>query len=286
MMRSWTLRSMNSKQNTNNPLAKRISHSTQYDPTQLFAIPRLESRKALNIYNNSTFYGVDIWNGYELSWLGQHGVPQIAVAIIKVSADSTNIVESKSVKLYLNSFNQTKFVSEQEVATTIQTDIQSKVQGLVEVKLVPPNQFKNYGICDPDGICIDYQDCIIETYEVTPSYLTTEDPAIKERLYSNLLRTLCPVTMQPDWATVVVEYKGQQIAREGLLKYIVSYREHMGFHESCVENIFVDIMNRCKPTRLAVQAFFTRRGGLDINPFRSTEPDKAQAATDVRLFRQ
>lgn len=252
------------------PLGRRVEYLGEYDPSLLFPIGRTVGRSELSIEAPLPFHGVDIWNAFEVSWLGSGGLPRIAVAEIRVSADSVNIVESKSVKLYLNSFNQSRFNSVEEVSATIERDLGRAVDGDVTVSLILSAQFSVLDCRQPEGICLDGQELVVEHYSPVPTLLQTGASHAEETLYSHLLRTLCPVTGQPDWATVTIDYSGPVIDHQGLLAYLVSFRQHQGFHESCVERIFMDIMTYCKPAQLTVGARFTRRGGIDINPVRST----------------
>ena len=226
---------------------------------------------------------MDIWFAYELSWLNTNGKPRVAIGEFVFPCESKSIIESKSFKLYLNSFNQTKFKSLEEVRLIIETDLTKLVEAKVEVNLftLENDVFqieKKY-----QGQCIDELDISIENYELSSDYLMTGSNVINEILYSNLLRSNCPITNQPDWGTIFVSYSGLEINHEGLLKYIISYREHNEFHEQCVERIFQDILTICAPTSLSVYAKYTRRGGLDINPYRSTENI---APKRFRLIRQ
>jgi 7-cyano-7-deazaguanine reductase len=265
------------------PLGERASHSEAYDPRQLFPIPRAAARSELAVSLPLPFFGEDIWNAYELSWLDPKGVPRIAVATIRFAADTLNLLESKSVKLYLNSFYQTSFSTSEEVAAIMETDLRAAAQGDVSVALALPEHFDILSITEPEGICLDRLATGTDTYLPDPGLLATHGRHTSQRLYSNLLRTRCPVTGQPDWATIIIDYAGPAIDREGLLRYIISFREHAGFHENCVERIFVDIADRCRPENLIVLARFTRRGGIDINPFRST---RKTAMPNQRLARQ
>jgi 7-cyano-7-deazaguanine reductase len=245
----------------------------QYNPSLLFPIPRSIKREELGIINNNVFFGVDIWNAYEFSWLNAKGKPQVAIIEFIFSADSINIIESKSFKLYLNSFNQTKFNSIDEIKHTLQKDLKNACQGMVSIKIIQPHEFdiafKNQ-LVSPQGLCLDRLDIEIEEYNPNTSFLKlASQDKVEEVLYSNLLKSNCLVTGQPDWASVQIGYSGCQIEQEGLLKYLIGFRNHQEFHEQCVERIFCDIMKTCKPSKLYVYAQYTRRGGLDINPFRS-----------------
>ncbi|MBI9087918.1 MAG: NADPH-dependent 7-cyano-7-deazaguanine reductase QueF [Desulfobacterium sp.] len=274
---------MNQTLNKNIPLGKSVGHSETYAPSHLFPVPRKESRKALGLVSALPFHGVDIWNAYELSWLTPKGKPCVAMGEFSFPCTSKHIVESKSLKLYLNSLNQTCFDAPETVARTIQKDLSVAAGAQAAVTLLMPEEFAKMQICSPQGDCLDGLDLGMDTYTREPGYLTTRSVKAEEQLYSRLLRTNCPVTGQPDWATVMIDYSGNAIDHAGLLRYIVSFRQHTGFHENCVERIFMDIVNRCQPDRLSVNARFTRRGGLDINPQRSTNEKRFP---NIRLARQ
>lgn len=266
-----------------NPLGKKISHAKKYDPSQLFPIEREEARRLLSI-EKPPFTGADIWNCYEISWLNSSGKPKIGIGRFTVPFDSRFIVESKSMKLYLNSFNQTRFGSVSEVKKAIATDLSFACGSTVDVSIILPEDFNQEMIQNPKGVCIDDIDITMEKYELSSDYLKTNSScSADELIYSNLLRTNCPVTNQPDWATLFINYSGKEIEKASLLKYIVSFREHSGFHENCVETIFMDILNICKPEKLLVNARFTRRGGIDINPYRS---NYGVTLDDERVIRQ
>ena len=268
------------------PLGQNTGYVCKYDPGQLFAIPRTNSWQHRG-YAHAPFYGCDIWNAYELSWLNSKGLPQAATAECRVSCTSPFLIESKSFKLYLNSFNLSRFKSVNEVRQHMLEDL-SKVAGAeVAVEIQSLNAHASMG--ELEGECIDQLDVEIEHYQPAPQLLhidreqNSEGETVKRQLYSHLLKSNCPVTGQPDWASIQIEYRGLPINKEGLLKYLVSYREHGDFHEQCVEQIFLDILERCKPERLSVYARYLRRGGLDINPFRSTEKSSPD---NRRLVRQ
>ena len=261
---------MNQMTGGNIPLGRKVSHSREYDPGQLFAVPRADARNSLGIGTKLPFYGGDLWNAYEISWLNRKGKPCVAMAEFFFPVTSTNIIESKSLKLYLNSFNQTCFDSFREVAAAMKRDLCRVAAGDVSVSLTLPAQFYLSKLTEPEGICLDDQDIRIGHYRLWPDFLTSGGRVCTESLFSNLLKTNCPVTGQPDWATVVINYTGPGIDHAGLLRYLVSFRDHTGFHENCAERIFVDITKRCRPEKLVVHAYFTRRGGIDINPCRSS----------------
>lgn len=258
-----------------NPLGQTTEYKTQYDPSLLFPIPRAESRKGLGVStDNLPFFGVDVWTGYELSWLDQSGKPRVAVAEFFVPCQSEFIVESKSFKLYLNSFNQTKLASSNELVERLTRDLSAVTGAEVRVELYSLNDSKSplAAIAPLGGICIDGIEASIDRYSPDKHLLklSTASEVVEETLYSHLLKTNCPVTGQPDWATLIVSYRGKKIDPESLLKFVVSYREHQDFHEHCVESIYMALQEMCSPEQLCVLARYTRRGGLDINPLRSS----------------
>lgn len=245
------------------PLGKATVYASQYDASLLFPIPRAGAREQIGITSALPFFGTDIWNAYELSWLNARGKPQVAVATFYVPAESPNIVESKSFKLYLGSFAQSKFDSVDAVRDVLKRDVSAACGASVSVQLVSPHDFGKLEMDELDGLSLDRLDLDADVYEPDPSLLSAaEDEApVEETLVSDLLKSNCPVTGQPDWGSVQIHYVGPQIDHAGLLRYIISFRNHTGFHEQCVERIFLDIMHRCKPVKLAVYARYTRRGG-------------------------
>lgn len=265
------------------PLGKLTEYVSNYSPNLLFPIARQVSRQALSLGSVLPFCGVDVWTAYEISWLDDCGKPQVAIAEFSIPCDSEFIVESKSFKLYLNSFNQSRFSSLLQVADTLIKDLSLVVGVTVSVNLCRLPDFRRT-IDSPQGTLIDDLVVSIEHYHPEPGLLTVGEEIVEEILYSDLLKTNCPVTGQPDWASVQIAYRGSKIDRENLLRYIVSFREHQDFHEHCVERMFVDILTRCQPEKLSVYARYTRRGGLDINPFRTT--DAAEIPPSLRLVRQ
>jgi len=275
------------------PLGQKTQYVSEYDSSLLFPISREQSRAGLSIVaGDLPFTGVDIWTGYELSWLDQSGKPQVAVAEFTVPCDSPHIVESKSFKLYLNSFNQTRFDSWSAVVSTLEKDLGAAVGATVGVKVMPLAGVKDSAemlSCEFIGqLAADSIDDLaveIVDYHPNPALLqcNSGQSVVTEAFCSDLLKTNCPVTGQPDWASVYIRYRGAPIQRESLLKYIVSFREHQDFHEHCVERMFTDILARCQPEALTVYARYTRRGGLDINPFRTNCGDVPPA---IRLIRQ
>ncbi|WP_255989451.1 NADPH-dependent 7-cyano-7-deazaguanine reductase QueF [Chitinolyticbacter albus] len=253
------------------PLGKAVQYQAEYDASLLFPIPRQGKRDEIGVTGTLPFMGADIWNGYELSWLNPRGKPQVAIAVFEFPADSTNIVESKSFKLYLNSFNQTRLANADAVATLLRDDLSQAVGAPVRVQLIEPDDFTGQRLMELEGYCIDNLDIEVDQYQPAPQLLRCDDAdaPVNEVLTSNLLKSNCLVTGQPDWASMQIRYLGQPINRESLLRYLISFRQHNEFHEQCVERIFMDLMRACKPMKLAVYARYTRRGGLDINPYRS-----------------
>ncbi len=258
-------------------LGKETDYKFEYDKSLIFPIGRDENRKKLNlpkaiIDHNLPFYGVDIWTGYELSWLNVKGKPVVAIARFTIPAFSKNIVESKSFKLYLNSFNQTKFSNNSDVQKRLQDDLSEGFGADIHVELFSVAQFPLNQ--ENLGTNIDELDIEVTEYKPNGALLSVGENIVKETLHSHLLKSNCPVTGQPDWATLVVEYEGLKIDQEALLKYLISYRAHDDFHEHCVEQIFCDLCAAGNFTQLTVSARYTRRGGLDINPTRSLTPVK------------
>ena len=264
-------------------LGKVTEYSEIYTPDLLQAVPRSMNRVELNLTAELPFYGTDRWNGYELSWLNTKGKPQIAIMRCEVPASSPNLVESKSFKLYLNSFNQSYFESLELVAEALTKDLSQCAGEKVKVMLFKPAEFSQMQISSFDAVSIDDLDIEVKDYQLDTSNLTASGEYIEETLTSDLLKSNCLITNQPDWGSVFIRYQGQQINREGLLRYLISFRQHNEFHEQCVERIFCDIMANCKPNKLSVYARYTRRGGLDINPFRS---NFEKIYPEVRLARQ
>jgi len=267
----------------NAPLGKKTIYISQYKKELLFPIAREMSRSQLNLKNLLPFTGIDIWNGYELSWLNNKGKPVVALAEFIFPCESPNIIEAKSFKLYLNSFNNTHISSVDELITILQADLAEAIQAPVEItiSLVDFEPIKTQAF---NGICLDSLDIQCDTYLVKPDLLQTQEEIVSEILYSNLLKSNCLITGQPDWGSLQICYTGKKIQHDSLLKYIISFRDHTEFGEQCVERIFLDIMNYCKPQKLSVYARYTRRGGLDINPYRST--DIGDIPHNFRLCRQ
>jgi 7-cyano-7-deazaguanine reductase len=273
-------------------LGKPAPYIDHYDASLLFPIPRLPKRLELGLHGVTPFFGADLWSAFELSWLTPRGRPQVAIAHITVPCETENIVESKSFKLYLNSFTNSPFASADEVRERIRVDVSDAVwrgapaHSSVGVRILLPDQFDREPIHELDGLSLDRLDIECTQYTPAPELLTAAfaERPVEEVLTSNLLKSNCLVTGQPDWGSVQIRYSGPQIDQGGLLRYLVSYRNHNEFHEQCVERIFMDIWKRCKPVKLAVYARYTRRGGLDINPFRTSHPMALPA--NVRTARQ
>ena len=263
------------------PLGHPTTHAERYDPHLLFAVERARQRESLSLRGALPFRGADLWTAYEASWLDPHGKPQIGILTFVVPAHSPRLVESKSVKLYVTAMNQTRFASAAEVIATIARDLANAVGAPVAVTLTPPQDFAQLPRAEPAGESLDDLPLACDRYELAPELLVARGAAVSEALYSRLFRSVCPVTGQPDYASVQIAYRGAQIDRTGLLGYLVSFRRHPGFHEHCVETIFVDLWRRCRPDALSVYARFTRRGGIDINPYRTSgaEPPPANART-------
>jgi 7-cyano-7-deazaguanine reductase len=283
-------------------LGKSSTYVDKYDASLLFPIPRADKRREIGITGSPTFFGADLWTAFELSWLNLRGKPQVAIAHITVPCDSINIVESKSFKLYLNSFNNTPFSDAAAVATCMKADLNaaiwqqagaalgdqkaSPVQSSVGVKILLPEMFDREPVHELDGLNLDRLDIECTRYTPASDLLTAafDEAPVSEVFTSNLLKSNCLVTGQPDWGSVRISYEGPQIDQGGLLQYIVSFRNHNEFHEQCVERIFMDMWTRCKPIKLSVYARYTRRGGLDINPFRTSHPQAMPL--NIRTARQ
>lgn len=267
-------------------LGKTTRYRDTYDATLLQGVPRSLNRDPLGLRaDNLPFHGGDIWMLYELSWLNTKGLPQVAVGQVQLDYASLNLVESKSFKLYLNSFNQTRFASWEDVQATLARDLSACAQGNVQVTLYHLDELEGQPIAPFNGVCIDGQDIEIESYEFNADFLKNAagGEVVEESLVSHLLKSNCLITHQPDWGSVQIQYRGPAIDREKLLRYLVSFRHHNEFHEQCVERIFNDIQRFCQPETLSVYARYTRRGGLDINPWR-TNTDFTPATG--RLVRQ
>lgn len=271
----------------NSELGKKTDYDTTYNPGRLFPIPRAGKRAEMGINPAQLpFYGFDIWNHYEVSWLNSKGKPVVAIAQIVYDAETHNIIESKSLKLYFNSLNQMKIESIDQLENLIMQDLSDCVGGPVHVTLQTFNNTKLiHDLSQFEGECLDELDIECSVYHVEPKFLVASNEIVSETLYSDLLKSNCLVTNQPDWGSVQIAYTGNKIHHEGLLKYLISFRMHNEFHEQCIERIFVDIMTYCAPQKLTVYGRYTRRGGLDINPYRSTEKVLFQDK-NLRLVRQ
>jgi len=261
-------------------LGKPAAYSDQYDPTLLFPIPRATKRVELGLSGQPPFFGADLWTAYELSWLTPRGKPQVAIAHVTVPCETPHIVESKSFKLYLNSFSNTPFPCLDAVRERLRADLTEAVWrgqtpgASVGVHMLSPDDFGRERIAELEGLCLDRLNIDCDRYTPAPEYLTAafHEAPLEETLTSHLLKSNCLVTGQPDWGSVQVHYSGPQIDQGGLLRYLVSFRNHNEFHEQCVERIFMDIWRQCRPIKLSVYARYTRRGGLDINPWRTSHP--------------
>ncbi|AOE50424.1 NADPH-dependent 7-cyano-7-deazaguanine reductase QueF [Kangiella sediminilitoris] len=267
------------------PLGKEVSYPEEYDASLLFPVARQVKRDELGLDKKLPFHGSDFWNGYELSWLNKKGKPQVAIGVFEFAHDTANIVESKSFKLYLNSFNQARFQSWEEVEKRLHHDLTKAANGEIQVSLYSLSDYQQkFPVIQPEAMLIDELDIEVKDYDYDANLLKTDTGVVSEMLQSDLLKSNCLITSQPDWATVFIEYKGQQINHESLLRYLISFRNHNEFHEQCVERIFTDIMDLCQPEELTVYARYTRRGGLDINPWRSNA--KGHTGKNSRLVRQ
>jgi 7-cyano-7-deazaguanine reductase len=273
-------------------LGKPVSYDYHYDPTLLFPIARAPKRQEIGIAGALPFFGADLWTAFELSWLNPRGKPQVAIAHFTIPCETPNIIESKSLKLYLGSYNNSTFADVDEVRERLRSDLSEAVwrgapaPSSVGVRLLLPEAFDREPVHELDGLSLDRLDIECSEYTPAPQLLTSavgEQP-VEEVLTSNLLKSNCLVTGQPDWGSVQIRYTGPPIEQGGLLRYLVSFRNHNEFHEQCVERIFMDIWRQCRPSRLAVYARYTRRGGLDINPLRTSHPMALPA--NVRTARQ
>ena len=268
----------------NAPLGRDSAYPEQYDAGLLYPIPRAANRTPLGIEEDALpFVGEDEWHAFEVSWLNSRGKPIVAVARFRLPASSPNLIESKSWKLYLNSFNQSRFYSRQEVMETLANDLAVAAGAEVSVELFDVNASELSAQQLP-GECLDDLDIAVSDYTPSSDHLVVGNEIVEETLYSHLLKSNCPVTGQPDWGSVLIRYKGPKLDREGLLRYLIGFRQHQDFHEHCVEHIFTDLMTQAKPTQLLVLARYVRRGGLDISPWRATPG--LTPPTPLRLARQ
>ena len=269
------------------PLGKDTEYPEKYDKSLLFPVARQIKREELGLSNDLPFQGSDYWNAYEMSWLNPKGKPQVAIGVFEFPHDSVNIIESKSFKLYLNSYNQTCFESWEQVQQRLTEDLTEVAKGQAQAQLYHPEEFRiECPVVEFEGLLLDDMDVEIEQYDYQPELLKLAESGeiTEETVHSHLLKSNCLITNQPDWASILIEYKGKAIDQESLLKYLISFRTHNEFHEQCVERIFNDIMRICQPQSLTVYARYTRRGGLDINPYRTN--DIGHKARNIRLSRQ
>lgn len=276
---------MSSESIIKSPLGKTSSYIATYTPSLLHSIPRDDARAGLRgLSDKPAFHGEDVWNCYELSWLSPNGGPRGAVLRVRVPQTSGAIVESKSMKLYLNSFAQTRFENTADVQKTLDSDLLLAFRGPVMIELSDFDQM-NQAPAGLPGECLDELDVAVDVFTADETLLTGGEPdtQVNKTLYTHLFRSLCPVTGQPDWASVLIEYAGPRFELADLYRYLVSYREHPGFHEATIEQIYLDIQNRLAPTSLAVYGRFLRRGGIDINPYRVSSPGPAP---QLRVARQ
>ncbi|MBD2859644.1 NADPH-dependent 7-cyano-7-deazaguanine reductase QueF [Spongiibacter sp. KMU-158] len=268
------------------PLGESVEYLDQYAPELLHPIARKAGRDQLGLSGELPFAGVDIWNAWELSWLNAKGKPEVAIGEFRFPADSPNIVESKSFKLYLNSFNQTRMASASALLATLKKDLSAACGAELEIVLHRPGQWPaEFAVAVDEGVCLDDLDIAPSDYQPNANLLNCEqEQAVSEQVYSHLLRSRCPVTGQPDWASIYISYSGSKIDHFGLLAYLISFRRQDDFHEQCVEQIFCDIQRQCAPESLTVYARYLRRGGLDINPWRSSNVN--MSAANRRAARQ
>jgi 7-cyano-7-deazaguanine reductase len=275
------------------PLGRPAVYADQYDPALLYPIARAPLRAQLGITGQPNFFGADLWTAFELSWLNPRGKPQLAIAHIVMPCESTHLIESKSFKLYLGSFSGTRLPDAAEVRRRIQADVSAAlwhgdaVRASASVRLIEPDAFDQQPIHELDGLNLDRLDLDCDPLPHPAPHLLTaafDEQPVQETLTSRLLKTNCPVTGQPDWASIQIRYAGPQIDQAGLLRYLVSFRQHSDFHEHCVERIFTDLWTHCRPVKLTVHARYTRRGGLDINPWRTSHPGPLPG--NVRTARQ
>jgi len=279
----------------NSQLGKASAYIDQYDASLLFPIARAGKRAEIGVKSNPPFFGADMWTSFELSWLNLRGKPQVALAHFTVPCESPNIIESKSFKLYLNSFNNTRFADADAVKSRLRADLseaawrdtrraaadRGPAPASIGVRILLPELFDREPVYELDGLSLDRLDVECSHYTPAPELLTVlaDEAPVTEVLVSNLLKSNCLVTGQPDWGSVQISYTGAPIEQAGLLRYLVSFRNHNEFHEQCVERIFMDLWTRCQPLKLTVYARYTRRGGLDINPFRTSYPQALPANT-------
>jgi 7-cyano-7-deazaguanine reductase len=274
-------------------LGKEVIYKNTYDASLLFAIERSINRSEINIYDNLPFDGLDVWRCYEISWLGKKGKPEVGILELYIPAASNYLIESKSLKLYLNSFNNSVFESSNNVMQVIKNDLEHKLECNINLDLKLVREFNNkLSFNKLTGKCLDDLDIDFCDYKLNKDLLEVDknlDRFISEELYTDLFKSNCPITNQPDWASIWISYSGEnKINHESLLKYLISFRNNNEFHEHCVERIFVDILSQCEVDKLTVAAYYTRRGGIDINPWRSNDNDFIEnvSSSFFRLIRQ
>lgn len=268
-------------------LRKNVEYDPHYNPDKLFSILRKLNRDKIGVPEKLPFYGFDIWNHYEVSWLNDKGKPMVGLAKIMYDCNSPYIIESKSMKLYFNSFNNTEIVDVSTLQTIIKNDLERHIDAPVSVNIILIKNVRKESIFPSfEGICIDELDINCSSYILDPSYLHFENKHVSEVLYSDLLKSNCLVTNQPDWGSVQIAYEGNRINHEGLLRYIVSFRNSNEFSETSIEKIFMDVMKYCKPEKLTIYGRFTRRGGIDINPYRTTVHGNMPNKLNLRFSRQ
>lgn len=273
----------------NSELGKQSLYDSTYNPDKLFPISRQINRNTLGISTgNLPFHGFDCWNHYEVSWLNERGKPVVGIAEVIFGCETANIIESKSMKLYFNSFNNTKIKDLDTIQGMIKKDLEQRIDGpAVSVRITPLSSIQELKLAGRlEGTNLDDLDVDCSIYHNDPTLLVTENTEVDEILCSDLLRSNCLITNQPDWVSVQIAYRGKKINHEGLLRYIVSFRNDNEFHEQCVEKIFMQIMQRCQPIELSVYGLSTRRGGLSINSLRSTKPVELSVMQNFRLCRQ
>lgn len=256
------------------PLGKETPYHASYSPSLIFPISRNQKRDEIGIPNTLPFHGVDIWNAYEVSWLNPKGKPEVAIVELHIPCESPNIPESKSLKLYFNSLNHTNFSNAEKVREALVQDLSNATKSPVSVRIHSLQNLKETQLQEFKGFCLDQLEIETNEYLVNPKLLKCCEEIVEEEVYTNLLKSNCLITNQPDWGSVYIHYIGPKIIHHTLLKYIISFRQHNEFHEQCIERIFIDLMRECKPEKLTVYGKYTRRGGLDINPYRSNfEPN-------------
>lgn len=266
------------------PLGQQSEYPNAYDPSLLFAVPRAPKRKEIGLSPTAPgFVGEDVWNAWEVSWLLPSGKPVVAIAEIRIPALSPNLIESKSLKLYLNSWNQHKAASQSGVQAQIEADLSDAAQAPVTVSLFAmSDDLSGFAVAREQAVCIDELDIDVEQYQPQSDLLRVQAEQTSEQLVSHLLKSNCPVTGQPDWGSLYVRYQGPKLDRSALLRYVISFRQHTDFHEQCVERAYRDIAALGEFQSLTVFARYARRGGLDINPWRSSHQAKADNLRHVR----